>query len=108
MLTGMIKPTSGNAYILGNSVTDDNNITKKFIGFCPQHSILYDCLTAKEHMQFYGCLKVGSNSVSYTKGIYFYLITTLQPLTDLYLKSKLMLILYSLSTSTEGEGSARD
>ena len=65
MITGMIKPSSGNAYILGNSVIDDRKITAKHIGFCPQHSILYDCLTVKEHLKFYGRLKGEHNSVSY-------------------------------------------
>ena len=65
MITGMIKPTSGNAYILGNSVIDDPKCTAKLVGFCPQHSILYDCLTVNEHLKFYGRLKGGYNSVSY-------------------------------------------
>lgn len=64
MITGMIKPTSGNAYILGKSVTDDRKSTAKLVGFCPQHSILYDCLTVNEHLKFYGRLKGGYNSVS--------------------------------------------
>jgi ABC-type multidrug transport system ATPase subunit len=65
MLTGMIKPSSGNAYVLGKSVIDDRKYTTKLIGFCPQHSILYDCLTAKEHMTFYGHLKETNKSVGY-------------------------------------------
>ena len=63
----MIKPSSGNAYILGHNVVDDSNITTKYVGFCPQHSILYDCLTAREHMKFYGRLKIGTKSVSLRK-----------------------------------------
>ena len=63
MITGMIKPSSGNAYILGDSVVDNRKITTQSVGICPQHSILYDCLTAREHMHFYGHLKEGSNSV---------------------------------------------
>ena len=58
----MIKPSAGNAYILGHSVGEDKNITAKLIGLCPQHSILYDCLTAKEHLKFYGRLKSGNGS----------------------------------------------
>ena len=65
MITGMIKPSSGNAYILGNSVIDDRKSTAKHIGFCPQHSILYDCLTVNEHLKFYGRLKGEYDSVSY-------------------------------------------
>ena len=64
MLTGMIKPSSGNAYVLGKSVVDDVKATSQYIGFCPQHSILYDCLNAREHMTFYGHLKAGAESVS--------------------------------------------
>ena len=64
MLTGMIKPSSGNAYVLGKSVVDDVKATSQYIGFCPQHSILYDCLSAREHMKFYGHLKAGVEPVS--------------------------------------------
>ena len=71
MLTGMIKPSSGNAYVLGKSVIDDRKDTTKLIGFCPQHSILYDCLTAKEHMTFYGHLKETNKSVRYQTSISF-------------------------------------
>ena len=71
MLTGMIKPSSGNAYVLGKSVIDDRKDTTKLIGFCPQHSILYDCLTAKEHMTFYGHLKETNKSVRCYSSILF-------------------------------------
>ena len=64
MLTGMIKPSSGNAYVLGKSVVDNVKETSQYVGFCPQHSILYDCLSAREHMQFYGHLKAGVEPVS--------------------------------------------
>ena len=67
----MTKPSSGNAYVLGHSVVDQNNITRRYVGFCPQNSILYDCLTAKEHMKFYGQLKRGKVSVSEIKYNFF-------------------------------------
>ena len=77
MLTGMIKPASGNAYVLGKSVIADRKYTTKLIGFCPQHSILYDCLTAKEHMTFYGHLKETDKSVGYHISILFLLQGTI-------------------------------
>ena len=57
MLTGMITPTSGTALINGRDIRRDINSIRSNIGFCPQHNILFEDLTVREHITFYSLLK---------------------------------------------------
>ena len=45
MLTGTIKPTDGDAKILGESISTNMGNVKKYVGLCPQHNVLWDQLT---------------------------------------------------------------
>ena len=45
MLTGAIKPTDGDAKILGESISTNMGNVKKYVGLCPQHNVLWDQLT---------------------------------------------------------------
>ena len=53
----MIPPTSGDAFIEGYSVVSQTEEVRQSLGVCPQNSILYDVLTATEHMKLVGRLK---------------------------------------------------
>ncbi|KAK4876911.1 hypothetical protein RN001_009417 [Aquatica leii] len=57
MLTGMIPPTSGTAIINGFDIRTDMPNVRKSVGLCPQHNILFDELTVREHIYFYSRLK---------------------------------------------------
>ncbi|XP_055297532.1 phospholipid-transporting ATPase ABCA3-like isoform X2 [Sitodiplosis mosellana] len=57
MLTGMIPPTSGTAIINGYDIRTDLLKARESIGICPQHNILFDELTVREHIEFYSRLK---------------------------------------------------
>ncbi|XP_013402813.1 ATP-binding cassette sub-family A member 5 isoform X2 [Lingula anatina] len=59
MLTGLTPTTSGSAYILGLDVTDVNDMDqiREMTGVCPQHDILFDKLSCREHLEFFGNLK---------------------------------------------------
>ncbi|RWS13138.1 ATP-binding cassette sub-family A member 1-like protein [Dinothrombium tinctorium] len=57
MLTGILPPTSGNITIDGFDLSTQTKIARKKIGLCPQHNVLYDDLTVKEHLLLYGALK---------------------------------------------------
>lgn len=52
MLCGILKATSGEAFILGKRVP--NKIMARNIGYMPQETALYDNLTIKENLEFYG------------------------------------------------------
>ncbi|KAM6231600.1 phospholipid-transporting ATPase ABCA7 [Spheniscus humboldti] len=57
ILTGLLPPTSGTAYILGWDIRSDIDSIRKTMGMCPQHNVLFDILTVEEHIWFYGRLK---------------------------------------------------
>ena len=60
ILTGLTSPTSGTAYIFGYDIRDPNDMTmiRRMTGVCPQHDILFDTLTAKEHLNFFAAVRV--------------------------------------------------
>ncbi|CAN6277951.1 unnamed protein product [Urochloa humidicola] len=57
MLTGFSKPTSGTAYIEGMDICLDMDKIYTGIGVCPQDDLLWENLTGREHLMFYGRLK---------------------------------------------------
>eukprot|EP00961_Rhodomonas_salina_P016374 220191-Rhodomonas_salina.1 len=59
MLTGVLPPTAGNAIVLGQTVSHPAGMqaVKKMMGVCPQFDILWDKLTAREHLQLFGSIK---------------------------------------------------
>ncbi|MBT3322495.1 MAG: ABC transporter ATP-binding protein [Anaerolineae bacterium] len=54
MLTGLLSPTSGNAYLNGFSVREDVNRVKEIIGVVPQEIALYPTISARENLSFWG------------------------------------------------------
>ncbi len=54
MLCGLSMPTSGKATVAGFDVYRENEKIKKSIGYMSQKFSLYDDLTVKENMRFYG------------------------------------------------------
>jgi len=54
MLSGVLKPSSGNIYINGNDVVEKNMMVKKILGLVPQDIALYPTLSAKENLMFWG------------------------------------------------------
>ena len=57
MLSGLTPATAGDALIYGYSVKDQIQEIRSIMGICPQHDILFDDLTAKEHIELYAGLK---------------------------------------------------
>ncbi|PAA64936.1 hypothetical protein BOX15_Mlig007406g1, partial [Macrostomum lignano] len=57
VLTGLYTPTSGTARIYGLDIRTQMDSVRRCLGLCPQHNILYDCLTVQDHIYFYGMLK---------------------------------------------------
>lgn len=54
MLSTLFAPTSGEACIAGYSVTKEPLAVRKLIGVVPQELALYDDLTARENLSFWG------------------------------------------------------
>lgn len=54
MLLGLLKPTSGQASVLGFDIVKHTNEIKKRIGYMSQRFSLYDDLTVDENLNFFG------------------------------------------------------
>ncbi len=57
MLTGMMVPSSGTAIINGKDIRREIDGVRASLGLCPQHNILFDELTVREHIAFFSQLK---------------------------------------------------
>ena len=57
ILSGLTVSTRGDALIYGFSVADQMTKINKLMGVCPQHDILFNDLTAVEHIELYAGLK---------------------------------------------------
>lgn len=54
ILCGLLKPTSGEANVAGFNIKTDSAVIKKHIGYMSQKFSLYEDLTVKENIEFYG------------------------------------------------------
>lgn len=63
MLTGLYEATEGKAYYDGYDILETNNMDKfrSILGICPQHDVLFDDLTIKEHLEMF-CIFKGYKS----------------------------------------------
>ncbi|XP_010443994.1 PREDICTED: ABC transporter A family member 12 [Camelina sativa] len=57
MMTGLLRPSSGTALVQGLDICKDMNKVYTSMGVCPQHDLLWETLTGREHLLFYGRLK---------------------------------------------------
>jgi ABC-2 type transport system ATP-binding protein len=53
LLLGLLEPTAGNAWVLGNDVRTRSDEVRKRCGALMEHAGLYERLTAEENLQFY-------------------------------------------------------
>ncbi|KAF5301097.1 hypothetical protein FQA39_LY10916 [Lamprigera yunnana] len=68
ILTGLTSPTSGTAYVFGYDIRDSDDLDqiRRMTGVCPQHDILFDNLTPKEHLEFFAAVKgIAANTRDY-------------------------------------------
>ncbi|CDP14829.1 unnamed protein product [Coffea canephora] len=54
MMTGLTKPSSGTAYVGGLKLKTQMGEIHSSMGVCPQENLLWDTLTGREHLNFYG------------------------------------------------------
>ena len=50
---GIFPPTSGTAIVNGFDIRHDIDKVRTSLGLCPQHNILFDDLTVREHLIFF-------------------------------------------------------
>ena len=66
MLTGLYEATEGQAYYDGDDILIGNNMDnfRLKLGICPQHDVLFEDLTIKEHLEMFSIFKgVPSNEI---------------------------------------------
>ncbi len=54
VISGLLQPTQGEASIFGHSITKEAQKAKSFIGVVPQEIALYEDLSARENLNFWG------------------------------------------------------
>ncbi|KAL8139103.1 hypothetical protein V2J09_005104 [Rumex salicifolius] len=54
---GLSEPSSGGAFVDGKSILTQMDEIYTSMGVCPQHDLLWEILTGREHLLFYGRLK---------------------------------------------------
>lgn len=57
MLTGLFEPTKGTASVYGINIFDEMEEMRKILGVCPQHDVLFDYLTPREHLMLFAAFK---------------------------------------------------
>ncbi|GLU12336.1 hypothetical protein SLE2022_290230 [Rubroshorea leprosula] len=57
MMIGLTKPTSGTGLVQGLDIRTQMGAIYTSMGVCPQHDLLWESLTGREHLLFYGRLK---------------------------------------------------
>jgi len=57
MLTGLIPPSSGDAYVYGHPISSEMAEVRTSLGVCPQHDVLWPDLTVREHLAFFAGIK---------------------------------------------------
>ncbi|XP_078609223.1 phospholipid-transporting ATPase ABCA3-like isoform X2 [Branchiostoma floridae x Branchiostoma japonicum] len=57
ILTGLFPPTSGTATVNNHSILTNMDEIRSSLGLCPQHNVLFDRLTVREHLYFAITLK---------------------------------------------------
>ena len=57
MLTGLFQASEGSADVFGVDLFEETEAVRKFMGVCPQHDVLFELLTPKEHLDIFCAFK---------------------------------------------------
>lgn len=56
-LTGLLEPTEGTAELDNIDIFENQDYLRKNLGVCPQHNVLFDYLSVREHLELYANFK---------------------------------------------------
>ena len=59
MLTGLLGKSAGSATCYDTDVFEEMDDLRDFMGVCPQHEVLFDLLTPREHLEIFYDFKGG-------------------------------------------------
>eukprot|EP01113_Clastostelium_recurvatum_P037818 TRINITY_DN556_c1_g1_i1.p1 TRINITY_DN556_c1_g1~~TRINITY_DN556_c1_g1_i1.p1 ORF type:complete len:1777 (-),score=529.48 TRINITY_DN556_c1_g1_i1:1681-6783(-) len=57
MLTGLIPPSGGDAWIAGHNIRTNMPLVRQSLGVCPQQDVIWEDLSVAEHLRLYAALK---------------------------------------------------
>ncbi|XP_052740190.1 phospholipid-transporting ATPase ABCA3-like [Bicyclus anynana] len=57
MVTGNVEVTRGSVWLAGYNVSTQTSFARAHLGLCPQHNVLFNELTVREHLEFFARLK---------------------------------------------------
>ena len=57
ILVGLVKPTSGKAYVMGFDAVEESLEIRKRVGYLPESPVFYEELSGWEYLDFIGRLK---------------------------------------------------
>jgi len=57
MLTGLIQANAGKASVYGIDIFNEMDDMRNILGVCPQHDVLFEFLTPKEHLRLFASFK---------------------------------------------------
>ncbi|XP_053207089.1 LOW QUALITY PROTEIN: phospholipid-transporting ATPase ABCA3-like [Panonychus citri] len=63
MITGILKPSSGNIYVNGIDVHKNTVAARRCLALCPQHDLLFEDLTVRENLELCGGLRGLSDQI---------------------------------------------
>lgn len=69
IIIGSCTPTSGSVVIEGRKIANKQDVLESSLGTCPQHNVLFDNLTVREHLYFYAKLKSDWNNDELVKEV---------------------------------------
>lgn len=62
MLTGLLQATKGKAGVFGLDIFEEMDEFRKILGVCPQHDVLFEYLTPREHLEIFAAFKGTPNN----------------------------------------------
>ncbi|XP_052759277.1 phospholipid-transporting ATPase ABCA3-like [Galleria mellonella] len=57
MITGNLPATRGSVYVAGYNMSTEMGSARSNLGLCPQHNVIFNELTVREHLEFFARLK---------------------------------------------------
>eukprot|EP00826_Nyctotherus_ovalis_P029004 TRINITY_DN2286_c0_g1_i4.p1 TRINITY_DN2286_c0_g1~~TRINITY_DN2286_c0_g1_i4.p1 ORF type:complete len:1634 (-),score=496.68 TRINITY_DN2286_c0_g1_i4:185-5086(-) len=69
MLCGLLPVSTGNASFAGMAIFRDMVKVREKLGVCPQHDVLFESLSPKEHLQVFAAFKGRTDSESVSKDV---------------------------------------
>jgi ATP-binding cassette subfamily A (ABC1) protein 3 len=57
ILTGLLSQTAGQAQVFGLDMFEQQDEVRKLLGVCPQHNVLFEYLSVREHLELYAAFR---------------------------------------------------